>query len=1050
MNKNYDYCPFKLTIPTLTETPSAYHITFSLLTKSAAMPPITLVLNGLTLQDQFGHTLKLEPDLQVYVLGDTVFRKPVTAILHKNGLNCLLSNSRLIVTLLDGVHHQKIAICFIMNRLQKYTLENVELLDFSPQDTTYFKKVSRLSKKYSQTVPHTPKLPTETAQTSTPSQTFSSHPFVEKYRKALLREIALLRHNGGRKYKVTNGKLISQKADEFAYIFELETELYLADASPISVKCPSGDSSGEILLCEDFTLTVLLKHYIGEHLPIAYITVEPWKLLQALCAKLEEFGTGNRFPIARMLVEDGPSLCNTESSEAIPKGQAAALRFAQQNPITVIWGPPGTGKTYTMSTLALKFALQGKKVLIVSHSNVSVDGVIGKIVQRLAEKGQSAHWLPKGYVLRYGYVRDEILSKNDYATSFNFCIKQFPQLIKQRDALEAEKKELKLALPVQSAKLIEVEKKLQHLRMQIKEHEKNAVQKARIVATTISKVSIDKIFEDVQYDVVMFDEASMAYVPQIFTAACLAKKHFICVGDFFQLPPITQSSDQQGLGEDIFQFLGIVNRLGRINYHPWLVMLHLQRRMHPHIAYFASREIYSGLLKSEKTAADQIQRMTDSAPFEGHPLIHLDLTGTYCAASKNSDHSRFNVLSALIAFQTALDCEIQGGHQVGIITSYAAQTRLIRAMIDDYRTYKPTQIVCSTVHQFQGSERDVILFDTIESYPLLGSGWLLSKNENNHVTRLINVAVTRAKGKLITISHNRFWQNTLGSTHHALYRLLKYQEQAGLTLSQDTLNTYLQSHHYKGIDFYTDEDYLKPLLADLDHAKESIKVSLPSGQLLTEDDQLEQALFAALKRGLKLGIKCNTYKDLPPTLKKISVGTENAIFPLIVIDGTIIWYGVPPARTSFTTKTNRYFTTCQLIVRFSGPQTADMITSLTGLDEVVVGHQHRPLFGKMSSERLYTSQSSKLAHFITETYKCPLCKEPLTLKKGKRGKSYLGCTKCPHTQYLKPELVNHYMTLRDIVCPEHHTPLEAKVGQYGVYLQCCHDDERHYLKPEQI
>ena len=144
--------------------------------------------------------------------------------------------------------------------------------------------------------------------------------------------------------------------------------------------------------------------------------------------------------------------------------------------------------------------------------------------------------------------------------------------------------------------------------------------------------------------------------------------------------------------------------------------------MHPLIARFASRDIYSGLLKSEKTSAEQIQRITDLAPFEGHPLIHLDLTGTYCAAYKNSDHSRFNVLSALIAFQTALDCEIQGGHQVGIITSYAAQTRLIRAMIDDYRKYKPTKIVCSTVHQFQGSEREVILFDAIESYPLLGPG----------------------------------------------------------------------------------------------------------------------------------------------------------------------------------------------------------------------------------------------------------------------------------------------------------------------------------------
>ena len=40
-------------------------------------------------------------------------------------------------------------------------------------------------------------------------------------------------------------------------------------------------------------------------------------------------------------------------------------------------------KTYTMSQIAKLYMKQGKSILIVSHSNVSVDGVIKKIVEIL-------------------------------------------------------------------------------------------------------------------------------------------------------------------------------------------------------------------------------------------------------------------------------------------------------------------------------------------------------------------------------------------------------------------------------------------------------------------------------------------------------------------------------------------------------------------------------------------------------------------------------------------------------------------------------------------
>lgn len=46
--------------------------------------------------------------------------------------------------------------------------------------------------------------------------------------------------------------------------------------------------------------------------------------------------------------------------------------------------------------------------------------------------------------------------------------------------------------------------------------------KAKFVATTVSKAVVDSAIRDNQFDVVIFDEASMAYIPQI--AFCQPRK----------------------------------------------------------------------------------------------------------------------------------------------------------------------------------------------------------------------------------------------------------------------------------------------------------------------------------------------------------------------------------------------------------------------------------------------------------------------------------------------------------------------------------------------
>ena len=217
------------------------------------------------------------------------------------------------------------------------------------------------------------------------------------------------------------------------------------------------------------------------------------------------------------------------------------------------------------------------------HSNVSVDGVIKQTVASLRNSGME-NLITTGKVLRYGFVRDENLSKDSNVVAYNYVMSRRPDL-KQKSTLLEMRKALQ---SIPDTEKFELVIKLRSIRRAVLAEEQSFVNTAQLVATTISKVTIDPLFERVKYDIVMFDEVSMAYVPQVICAAAHAREKLILVGDFRQLAPIVQSDAKDILGKDIFGYLGISNTMN-VYPHPWLVMLNEQRRMHPDISEFSNR-----------------------------------------------------------------------------------------------------------------------------------------------------------------------------------------------------------------------------------------------------------------------------------------------------------------------------------------------------------------------------------------------------------------------------------------------------------------------------
>ncbi len=1052
--KSFSECPFKISLPKLTKNGKSIDLSFDILSKPGVISMV--VTDGIILSDVLGHEYEYTVNDVCKKNDQSSYRVELVMELYGSGM-FLVRNAHLSIVLLanDG---NKYNVDYTIKEDGKTSLDNVSSQEMDLNRQTKFG--AELVKAYAEYNEEIADEEYEEETESEPEEYVIQNPTIKEFRNAILREKYYLQEEGGRKYKVTNGKIISRKNGISTYSFEMEAELFLTDDAPIRFESGGKEANGIVVSCESFQIIINVDRDFGLTVNQAFISVEPWKLLEAIANDLEHISDFH--PLALKLINEGPKLSTTNPISSIPKGQEAAISRAATEDITLIWGPPGTGKTYTMAKIALDAIKQNKSVLVVSHSNVSVDGVVKEIVKQARADGLD-ELLNRGEILRYGYVRDEQLSKDPYAVAYNYALRFMPDLKNQLTELAERKKRLKQEGNYNTSLGATAENQLKEVRKKIREAEKYYAGKAKFVATTISKVTIDKLFSDAGYDVVMFDEVSMAYVPQILCAAMRADEKLILVGDFRQLSPIVQSEAKKTLEKDIFSLLGI-SSMGKMYAHPWLVMLNEQRRMYPSISAFPNKNVYNNLLLDHPSVKKSREDIITREPFYDYSINLIDLLGTYCATMKNADNSRFNILSAIVSFLSALNGEADGQSSIGIITPYAAQTRLIRAMILDHREKEETSIECSTVHQFQGSERDVIIFDAVESYPSTKVGFLMGKSMDA-VTRLINVAVTRARGKLVVVANAKYWEKRFGNTSHIFYKLIQYLQNNGNVVSthDKKIHKYImQLPDTKKIKNYQDErEAINAFINDAKKAKDRIIVSIPDGRLYEEfSDPILKALLEARANGIRILCKTNGYEDLPDNWTNITWASDNAVFPIIMIDESVMWYGLPKSRGRFKDGDTGFATVCQTIYRIKGEHTLELIKNFADLEIRELKGERSALQeksgisanGSHKGSNTYKvedtgKEAAGLAAYVQEHEKCQSCRLPMILTRSKAGKCYLKCKSCKETAFLTPERTNEYISYYNVKCPIHHANLHAGVNKYGIYVKC---EYGHYMKADEI
>ena len=282
----------------------------------------------------------------------------------------------------------------------------------------------------------------------------------------------------------------------------------------------------------------------------------------------------------------------------------------------------------------------------------------------------------------------------------------------------------------------------QMLRDRIRGQMSALFRKKSIVAMTASRAAfgLDDLAVEGKFEALVVDEASQLGLANVLCLLPLAPK-YLFAGDDRQLSPIVTSGHQKAiaaLGKSPFVYRGVNSE------QPNLVMLNEQSRMAEPICRAVSEAFYRGKLKvaedalrSKAWASERNFKLGTLASDTALSVIDIPSEGIW--SQKYRGLIRLDSATKIAELvDSALSAKHVTASDLVILTPFRAQRVLIKACLY-HKGIKGVRV--STVHRSQGSESLVVIFD-----PVKGDEQFLTCEEGH---RLINVALSRAKGKLI-------------------------------------------------------------------------------------------------------------------------------------------------------------------------------------------------------------------------------------------------------------------------------------------------------------
>ncbi len=419
--------------------------------------------------------------------------------------------------------------------------------------------------------------------------------------------------------------------------------------------------------------------------------------------------------------------------------QQAVAAITQNEQITIVHGPPGTGKTTTLIEAILQLIKSGEKVLVSAPSNTAVDN----IAKGLIEKGVK--------LLRVGNtskVDETIFSHTPEGKLSNSKQQKEIKQLKIR-AEEFRKMALKYKRSYGKAERDQrnlLFKEVKNIRTEIKKlqayNEDKLFEEADVIAGTPIGL-YDARLNHLRFQTIVIDEAGQCIEPLAWCIFSIAEK-IVLAGDHWQLPPTVLSIEAARLGLNRSILETAIEKVSAV------FLLNIQYRMREVIAGFSSNYFYNSLLLT----ASHLQNT-------GVHLTFIDTAGSGLNEVHGPDGSSLQNKGELQIVQKLIETELLDLSATAFISPYAGQVTAAKELF-------PKQLRISTIDSFQGQEKEIIIVSLVRSNDEGTIGFL-----NDY--RRMNVAITRAKEQLFVIGDSA----TIGGD--AFYNsFLTYIEKAGM------------------------------------------------------------------------------------------------------------------------------------------------------------------------------------------------------------------------------------------------------------------------------
>ena len=219
---------------------------------------------------------------------------------------------------------------------------------------------------------------------------------IDEFIQALDEEIeALKRGKGGSIVKVFNGRFLREISGLFVYAFNLENFLAVLEDSPAEIEIRGTRCRAQVLLTLGLEVEIGMEHSCGQFIPEATLHTNLWYLLELLKKKYSECQSGTTkvdFHLSQILFSGRQSdakstsqldISYSQSKDPPNDSQKRAIDASFSSQLSIIWGPPGTGKTKTAAKAIEAHLNAGRRVLLVSHSNNAVDEALEDVAEHL-------------------------------------------------------------------------------------------------------------------------------------------------------------------------------------------------------------------------------------------------------------------------------------------------------------------------------------------------------------------------------------------------------------------------------------------------------------------------------------------------------------------------------------------------------------------------------------------------------------------------------------------------------------------------------------------